>query len=35
VLIGNVIAGSDYYVGPNARLRGDFGRILLKDTGSR
>ena len=30
VLIGDVIIGQDCYVGPNAVLRGDFGRIVLK-----
>ena len=30
VLIGDVIVGPDCYVGPNACLRGDFGRIVLK-----
>jgi len=30
VLIGDVIVGSDCYVGPNASLRGDFGRIVLQ-----
>jgi phenylacetic acid degradation protein len=30
VLIGDVIIGPDCYVGPNACLRGDFGRIVLK-----
>lgn len=29
VLIGDVIVGADCYVGPNASLRGDFGRIVL------
>ncbi len=29
VLIGDVIVGANCYVGPNAVLRGDFGRILL------
>lgn len=31
VLIGDVILGKGVYVGPNASLRGDFGRILVKD----
>lgn len=31
VLIGDVIVGPTCYAGPNARLRGDFGRIVLKD----
>ncbi len=30
VLIGDVIIGSRCYVGPNASLRGDFGRIILE-----
>jgi phenylacetic acid degradation protein len=30
VLIGDVIVGENCYVGPNACLRGDFGRIVLK-----
>ncbi len=30
VLIGDVIVGPGCYVGPNASLRGDFGRIVLK-----
>ena len=30
VLIGDVIVGPDCYVGPNACLRGDFGRVVLK-----
>lgn len=30
VLIGDVIIGQGCYVGPNAVLRGDFGRIVLK-----
>jgi phenylacetic acid degradation protein len=29
VLIGDVIVGKDCYIGPNAVLRGDFGRIIL------
>ena len=29
VLIGDVILGKGVYVGPNASLRGDFGRIVL------
>ena len=29
VLIGDVIVGAGCYVGPNACLRGDFGRIVL------
>lgn len=31
VLIGDVILGQGVYVGPNASLRGDFGRIVVKD----
>src|SRR5262245_40774588 len=31
VLIGDVIVGPNCYVGPCACLRGDFGRIVLKD----
>ena len=30
VLIGDVIVGPGSYVGPNASLRGDFGRIILE-----
>lgn len=30
VLIGNVIVGPGCYIGPNASLRGDFGRIVVK-----
>lgn len=30
VLIGDVIVGPDCYVGPNASLRGDFGRVILE-----
>lgn len=30
VLIGDVIIGPGVYVGPNASLRGDFGRIILE-----
>ncbi len=29
VLIGDVIVGKDCYIGPNAVLRGDFGRIIM------
>lgn len=29
-LIGDVIVGANCYVGPNASLRGDMGRILMK-----
>ena len=31
VLIGDVILGKGVYIGPNASLRGDFGRIVVKD----
>ncbi len=31
VLIGDVIIGHRVYIGPNASLRGDFGRIVVKD----
>lgn len=31
VLIGDVIVGAGCYIGPGASLRGDFGRIILKD----
>ena len=31
VLIGDVILGKGVYVGPTASLRGDFGRIVVKD----
>jgi len=30
VLIGDVLIGADCYIGPNACLRGDFGRILIE-----
>ncbi len=30
VLIGDVILGKGVYIGPNASLRGDFGRIVVK-----
>src|SRR5579875_2106382 len=30
VLIGDVIVGSGCYVGPQASLRGDFGRVILE-----
>jgi phenylacetic acid degradation protein len=30
VLIGDVIIGSGCYIGPNASLRGDFGRIIIE-----
>lgn len=30
VLIGDVIVGAGCYVGPNAVLRGDFGRVVIK-----
>lgn len=31
VLIGDVIVGRNVYIGPNASLRGDFGRIVVQD----
>ncbi len=31
VLIGDVIIGANCYIGPNASLRGDFGRIIVED----
>src|SRR6185436_17867330 len=31
VLIGDVIVGRNCYIGPAASLRGDFGRIILRD----
>ena len=31
VLIGDVILGKGVYIGPNASLRGDFGRIVVRD----
>ncbi len=31
VLIGDVIIGHRVWIGPNASLRGDFGRIIVKD----
>jgi phenylacetic acid degradation protein len=31
VLIGDVVVGAGCYIGPGASLRGDFGRIILKD----
>jgi phenylacetic acid degradation protein len=30
VLVGDVIVGPNCYVGPNASLRGDFGRVILE-----
>jgi len=33
VLIGDVILGKGVYVGPNASLRGDFGRIVVEEEG--
>ena len=30
VLIGDVLIGADCYIGPHASLRGDFGRIVVK-----
>jgi len=32
VLIGDVIVSQNCYVGPNAVLRGDFGRIILQQS---
>ncbi len=31
ILIGDVWIGPDCYVGPAASLRGDFGRVVLKE----
>jgi len=31
VLIGDVVVGRNCYVGPSASLRGDFGRIIIRD----
>ncbi len=31
VLIGDVIVGAGCYVGPNASMRGDFGRVVLEE----
>jgi phenylacetic acid degradation protein len=31
VLIGDVIVGKQVYIGPNASLRGDFGRLVIGD----
>lgn len=31
VIIGDVIIGKNVYIGPNASLRGDFGRLIIKD----
>lgn len=31
VIIGDVIIGKNVYIGPNASLRGDFGRIIIHD----
>ncbi len=31
VLIGDVIVGAGCYVGPNASMRGDFGRVILEE----
>lgn len=28
---GNVIIGADVYVGPGAAIRGDWGKIIIKD----
>ena len=30
VLIGDVMIGAGCYIGPNASLRGDFGRIIVE-----
>ena len=30
-IIGNVIIGKEVYIGPNASLRGDFGKIIVED----
>jgi phenylacetic acid degradation protein len=30
-VIGNVVIGKDVYIGPGARLRGDFGKIIIQD----
>lgn len=30
-VLGDVIIGKDVYIGPGARIRGDWGRIILKD----
>ena len=30
-VIGNVVIGKHVYIGPGARLRGDFGKIIIKD----
>ncbi|MDX7986078.1 phenylacetic acid degradation protein PaaY [Xenorhabdus sp. 12] len=31
VLVGDVIIGKHVYIGPNASLRGDFGRLVIKE----
>ncbi len=31
VIIGDVIIGKNVYIGPNASLRGDFGRLIIKN----
>ncbi len=31
VVTGNVVIGSNVYVGPGAAIRGDFGKIIIKD----
>lgn len=31
VVIGDVVIGKNVYIGPNASLRGDFGRLIIKD----
>ncbi len=28
---GNVVIGKDVYVGPGAAIRGDWGKIIIKD----
>ena len=28
---GNVVIGKNVYIGPGAALRGDFGKIIIKD----
>lgn len=30
-IIGNVVIGKDVYIGPGARLRGDWGEIVIED----
>lgn len=31
VIIGNVEIGEEVYIGPNAVIRGDWGKIIIKD----